>query len=345
VVDPVTGRSPLHVAVASGKKDALRVLLAAGFPPAHQSKDKQSAYALAQQLKAQDLVLVFRQFLVQQVAANDVESVRQLLAAGVDVGVADAATGGSLLHWAASCQAVEVLRDLLSREDVQQQKLVDARNGEGATPLHLACHANHVECTTLLLEHHADASLKGDKGFSKDRTALELATKPEVRDLFSKSVEDEGEKVKKEMEDTSEGDNEEERLCGATTANGERRGSQTCPHEAQNGKLLLQLEEKDLLVSQLKKTIEVLVQESQEVNMLGEERVMLDYVRKLRDEKAVVQRQLEDANDYIKDQQQQLSSLKEQIRQLAVAGKQVGQCCARECMLRVLTATSCCVAD
>lgn len=32
VVDPVTGRSPLHVAVASGKKDALRVLLAAGFP-------------------------------------------------------------------------------------------------------------------------------------------------------------------------------------------------------------------------------------------------------------------------------------------------------------------------
>jgi len=218
VVDPVTGRSPLHVAVASGKKDALRVLLAAGFPPAHQSKDKQSAYALAQQLKAQDLVLVFRQFLVQQVAANDVESVRQLLAAGVDVGVADAATGGSLLHWAASCQAVEVLRDLLSREDVQQQKLVDARNGEGATPLHLACHANHVECTTLLLEHHADASLKGDKGFSKDRTALELATKPEVRDLFSKSVEDEGEKVKKEMEDTSEGDNEEERLCGATTA-------------------------------------------------------------------------------------------------------------------------------
>eukprot|EP00644_Phytophthora_capsici_P018514 jgi/Phyca11/511763/fgenesh2_kg.PHYCAscaffold_97_\ len=50
---------------------------------------------------------------------------------------------------------------------------------------------------------------------------------------------------------------------------------------------------------------------------------MLDYVRKLRDEKAIVQRQLEDANDYIKVQQQQLDSLKEQIRQLATGGTQV----------------------
>ncbi|KUF94340.1 hypothetical protein AM588_10007020 [Phytophthora nicotianae] len=182
VVDPVTGRSPLHVAVASGKKDALRVLLAAGFPPEHQSKAQEgkdvknrSAYALAQELKAQDLVVVFHQFLIQQVAANDVESVNQLLEAGVDVGITDAATGGTLLHWAASCQAVDVLKTLLEREDVQKQKLIDARNGEGATPLHLACHANNMECTKLLLLHHADVSLKGEKGFSKDKTALENA--------------------------------------------------------------------------------------------------------------------------------------------------------------------------
>ncbi|KAF4141033.1 Ankyrin repeats domain-containing protein [Phytophthora infestans] len=327
VVDPVTGRSPLHVAVASGKKDALRVLLAAGFPPAHQSKKQEgqddrnrSAYALAQRLKAQDLVLVFHQFLIQQVAANDVESVRQLLKAGVDVSITDAATGGTLLHWAASCQAVDVMKYLLEREDVQSQTLINARNGEGATPLHLACHADQVECTQMLLLHQADVSLRGDKGISKDKTALELATKQEVKELFSHglSQSDEGDKpMEVHVKDEVEADESGEPSC----TNSERVSG--CPHEVQNGKLRLQLEEKDLLVNQLKKTIEALVQESQEIQMLGEERIMLDYVRKLRDEKAVVQRQLEDATVYIKDQQQQLDSLKEQMRQMATVDKQI----------------------
>lgn len=327
VVDPVTGRSPLHVAVASGKKDALRVLLAAGFPPQHQSNRQEgkedgnlSAYSLAQDLKAQDLILVFHQFLIQQVAANNVISVNQLLEAGVDVGVTDAATGGSLLHWAASCQAVDVMKNLLEREDVQKQKLVNARNGEGATPLHLACHANQVECTRMLLLHGADASLKGEKGISKDKTALELATKEEVKELFTQEQQKSDTVAKIELHLVENEDGAE----NATEENGDATcGSGTCLHEIQNGKLQLKLEEKDLLVNQLKKTIEVLVQESQEIQMLGENRVMLDYVRKLRDEKAIVQRQLEDANDYIKVQQQQLDSLKEQIRQLATGGTQL----------------------
>ncbi|GMF28412.1 unnamed protein product [Phytophthora fragariaefolia] len=334
VVDPVTGRSPLHVAVASGKKDALRVLLAAGFPPAQQSKPRdgerrgnRSAYALAQQLKAGDLLLVFHQFLVQQVAADDVQSVEQLLEAGVDVGVADAATGGSLLHWAAACQAAAVMQRLLERPDAQSQQLVDSRNAEGATPLHLACHANAAECTRLLLLHGADAALRGEKGFSEGKTALELATKPEVKLLFSQRLEPSHEaretgEVQTESEHEAAERDDAGEACVAADGNGERRGSGACPHEAQNGKLLLQLEEKDLLVNQLKKTIEALVQQTQEMQMLGEERVMLDYVRKLRDEKDIVQRQLDDANDYIKDQQQQLDSLKEQIRQMTSVGKQ-----------------------
>ncbi|KAI9986508.1 hypothetical protein PInf_025451 [Phytophthora infestans] len=272
VVDPVTGRSPLHVAVASGKKDALRVLLAAGFPPAHQSK--------------------------KQEGQDDRNRVRQLLKAGVDVSITDAATGGTLLHWAASCQAVDVMKYLLEREDVQSQTLINARNGEGATPLHLACHADQVECTQMLLLHQADVSLRGDKGISKDKTALELATKQEVKELFSHglSQSDEGDKsMEVHVKDEVEADE-----------SGEPR-----------------LEEKDLLVNQLKKSIEALVQESQEIQMLGEERIMLDYVRKLRDEKAVVQRQLEDATVYIKDQQQQLDSLKEQMRQMATVDKQI----------------------
>ncbi|CAI5700522.1 unnamed protein product [Peronospora effusa] len=336
VVDPVTGRSPLHVAVASGKKDALRVLLAAGFPPDHQSKKQKekdqgnrSAYALAQGLKDQDLLLMFHQFLIQQVAANDMQSVNQLLAAGVDVGVTDAATGGSLLHWAVSCQALDVMKGLLEKEDVQRLKLVDARNGEGATPMHLACHANQVECVNMLLAHHADVSLRGDKGLSKDKTAFELATKPEVIALLSQYCKDGSDKVEESHLDGKTGnarnvEKNEGKLCPSPATIGEQGGwSGTCIHEVQNGKLLLQLEEKDLLVNQLKNTIETLVQELQESQMLGDERVMLNYVRKLRNEKTTIQRQLEDGHEHIKDQQQQLNSLKEQIRQMSSFDKQL----------------------
>ncbi|RLN91994.1 hypothetical protein BBJ28_00006827 [Nothophytophthora sp. Chile5] len=341
IVDPKTGRSPLHVAVVNGKKDALRVLLAAGFPPDRQSFEisdptqsnqpksvgNRSAYALAQQLQAQDLLFVFHQFLIQQVAGNDVQAVEQLLAAGVDVDVTDAATKSTLLHWAVSCQATDVLEYLLKRVEVQQLRLFDHRNADGATPLHIACHGNQLECTRLLLKHHADVSIKGENGFSHEKTALELATSPEVQALFtqdSDGKDEDGDATAAHTTSPNEAEGGEEvaALCGAMTiASGERRGSLVCPHEAQNSKLLLQLEEKDLLVNQLKKTIEVLVEESQEIQKLGEERVMLEYVRKLREEKAVVQQQLEDANDYIKDQQQQLDSLKAQIR-LMCAPKQ-----------------------
>ncbi|KAL7687327.1 putative ankyrin repeat-containing domain-containing protein [Plasmopara halstedii] len=332
VVDPVTGRSPLHVAVASGKKDALRVLLAAGFPPEHQSKkiegkdeDNRSAYALAQKLKAEDLLVVFHQFLIQQVAANDVKSVNQLLLAGVDIGVTDAATGGSLLHWAASCHAVDVMRFLLERKDVKHRKLINARNGDGATPLHLACHANDVECTSMLLLSHANVFLKGDKGVSKDKTALELATMQEVKDVFLRESEQmNGSKktevlMQKEIQVNEKAENEERVSCKVAVGDTEER--ETLLRD-QNSKLRLQLEEKDLLVNQLKKTIDAMAQDLQEAQMLGEERVMLDYVRKLRDEKMVVQRQLEDAMDYIKDQSQQLESLKTQIREMSLISKQ-----------------------
>ncbi|CAI5714558.1 unnamed protein product [Hyaloperonospora brassicae] len=336
VVDPVTGRSPLHVAVASGKKDALRVLLAAGFPPEHQSKnetgkehDNRSAYALAQELKAQDLMVVFHQFLIQQVAANDVQSVNQLLAAGVDVGVRDAATGGSLLHWAASCQALDVMKELLEREDVQRLELVNTRNGEGATPLHLACHANQVECVEMLLRCHADVSMKGDKGISKGKTAMELTTMPEVKELFSRKCE--GISADDKSKESKMGDRSRENegkgveaSCPLVATQGEQGESGADVHNVRNETLLLQLEEKDLLVGQLKRTIEALVQELQETRMLGEERVMLDYVRKLREEKSIIQRQLEDANDYIKDQQRLLDSLKKQIQAtMSTAGKEL----------------------
>jgi ankyrin repeat protein len=358
VVDADTGRSPLHVAVAHGKTDALRVLLAAGFPPDVEShgeegkdgeggarRQKRTAYALAQELQAADLVRVFHQFLIQQVAANEANGVAQMLAAGVDVAVTDGASSSSLLHWAVSCQAVDVLADLLQRRDVQEQRLVDQRNCDGATPLHLAAHSNQAECVRLLLAAGADVSLRGEKAFSAGKTAAELTTSPEILELIQQTPapssdragKDEGsvngngikhDEVTKFVDDDSKAVEQNGHSRGRTSTiksdkkgrnqleEGSKHDETTCEHAVQVSKLLLQLEEKDVLINQLKKTIEDLVVEAQEIQKLGEERVMLEYVRKLREERTVVERQLDDANDYIGVQQDQIADLKAQIRRM-----------------------------
>ena len=233
------------------------------------------------------------------------------------------------------------MKELLEREDVQRLELVNTRNGEGATPLHLACHANQVECVEMLLKCHADVSMKGDKGMSKGKTALELTTMPEVKELFSRKCEaisaaDKAEESK--MDDRSSEDEGKgvEASCSLVAAQDEQGETGADVRHVRNETLLLQLEEKDLLVGQLKATIEALVQELQETRMLGEERVMLDYVRKLREEKAIIQRQLEDANDYINDQQRLLDILKKQIQAtMPTAGKEVRSLQLRVDMERV----------
>lgn len=326
IVDPKTGRTPLHVAVANGKTDAVRVLLAAGFAPDHESllesdayeaqdqdttevlppperdpdvavavvvPGRRTPYALAQKLQAMDLVFVFHQFIIQQIAVNDVARVQRLLVAGIPVTMTDGIAQNTLLHWAVSCKANEVLAYLLELQQVQERALVNQCNADGATPLHLACRANQADCVQILLKHHADASIVGQNGYCKDKRAVDLSTSTAVMVLFDTPVAPLPEEVEVE-EQAAAGPKRKSSSAPASVRGNQsvesdvgdssirRRRSATTDYEQQIRRLLLQLEEKDLLVSQLKKTIETLVVESQEIHKLGEEGCVLDYVRKLR---------------------------------------------------------------
>ncbi|OQR88470.1 hypothetical protein THRCLA_10304, partial [Thraustotheca clavata] len=76
----------------------------------------------------------------------------------------------------------------------------------------------------------------------------------------------------------------------------------------------LQLEEKDALIAQLKESMETLVTDANDRQILGDHAVVLEYIRKLRLEKETIARQLGDTQEYVIVQEEQMTELKAQIR-------------------------------
>ncbi|KAF0732263.1 hypothetical protein Ae201684P_014793 [Aphanomyces euteiches] len=317
------GLTPLHVAVIHQKADAVRTLLAAGFPPdaavlpTNSKYSGMTAYQLAvNQAPVRTMVQVFLQYTIQQIAMNHVESVEALLRAGIDPVTA---TDGpphenSLLHWAACSNAVEVVNLLLDRydeDDTQRTVLMNRRNADGATALHDACHANHVQVVQALVERGADLTIVANAGYGKDKTPVEVATSKEITRIIAKGKL----AIKRSMPPTREEIVQTDEEAPMAVALPPLSNSTYGPlsHTKSNDPSII-IEEKQALIDELKQTIDDLVTDAHDRSLLGEEQVVLEFIRKLREEKQMVERHLHDAEEHIVVQEELMIELKAQIR-------------------------------
>ncbi|KAF0686157.1 Aste57867_22009 [Aphanomyces stellatus] len=334
------GLTPLHVAVIYQKADAVRTLLAAGFPsdatvlPTHVKYAGMTSYQLAMnQAPIRTMVQVFLQYIIQEIALNHVASVEALLRAGIDPLTATDGPphNNSLLHWAACSNAIDVVELLLryfGDDDEKRSLLMNRQNTDGATALHDACHGNYIECVKLLVENGADLTVVGVAGYAKDKTAVEVATNKDIMRVIAKgrikrapptpsAVALPQEPAANEVVQASSLASCEVPEATPAAALVDVLHGKPCsvlPPSASSTDPKVLLEEKQALIDELKQTIDELVTDNHDRQLLGEERVVLEFIRKLRDEKQMVERHLHDAEEHIFVQEELMIELKAQIR-------------------------------
>lgn len=104
--------------------------------------------------------------LIAAVSQNQVECVRELIARGANVDLADHAGWTPLIHAAYFGSGDEVLTLLLDRG-----AQVNAQNARGLTALYLASAAGHEPQVQLLLAHGADPAIATQSGYTPVRVA------------------------------------------------------------------------------------------------------------------------------------------------------------------------------
>ncbi len=125
------------------------------------------------------------------VVANDLESVKILLAEGADVDEKEAASGSTPLITAALFGNADIAKVL-----IDAGANINAKNNDGSTALHTAAFLCHPEVLKLLLAHGADKSIRNNGG----STALESVQAPfemvkPIYDFLASSFEPLGVKI------------------------------------------------------------------------------------------------------------------------------------------------------
>lgn len=141
------GHSPLTTAILNPDPAAVRDLLERGADPDQPNGRGETPLEVAIQSEG-------------KLSASNLEDVRILLAAGVDVG-ARWKNGDTPLHRAAWNGHTEIAALLIERGAV-----VDARNEWAWTPLHAAAGQHGHDVAELLIAHGADVNARSDSGQS-----------------------------------------------------------------------------------------------------------------------------------------------------------------------------------
>jgi ankyrin repeat protein len=206
-VKNVSGRTPLHDAAMRGHNEIAELLIAAGADVNAKMEDGYTPLDVAfSGFKTIDIIRkhggktkeeldeIAKGSIHAAAQYGNIEAVKQHLAAGADVNAKDG-EGYTPLHNAASDGHKEVAELLIANGAD-----VNAKDGEGYTPLHNAAFDGHKEIAELLIAEGADVNVQDKQGStSLDWAAVSTAeNKKETADLLRKHGGKTGEELKAE---------------------------------------------------------------------------------------------------------------------------------------------------
>ncbi|GIY74335.1 glyco_hydro_20b domain-containing protein [Caerostris extrusa] len=168
----------LHLATKLDHVDIVRTLLSSGANADVENLNGESSFDLVQ---SQTMTAVYVDELLKCSAKSELDRIRLLINAGVDVNSQDSPESkNTALHWAVCFgkpEAVQCLLDLGAIPNVT--------NGQGVTPLHEAVKRKNLEIIKLLLMAGADPFLKSPKGKFIGKSPMDIAEgNEEINQLF-----------------------------------------------------------------------------------------------------------------------------------------------------------------
>ncbi|THU51724.1 hypothetical protein C4D60_Mb06t34060 [Musa balbisiana] len=159
------GLSALHVAAANGRVEVLSMILDRSVNPDTVNRHKQTPLMLA-------------------VMHGKFACVQKLLEAGANILMFDSLNGRTCLHHAAYYGYADCLQVILSAAQSTTvadswgfRRFVNVRDGNGATPLHLAARQTKPDCVHILLDNGALVSATTGGYCCPGSTALHLAAR------------------------------------------------------------------------------------------------------------------------------------------------------------------------
>jgi len=137
------GCTPLHFAAQNGHKALVDLLIQNKAQTEHPNKNGETALQLA-------------------IVAGRVETVNALIAK-VPSFICNNRTNSTLLHLACQSGNPDIVRRVIDSIPLDQRNIINARDIEGNTPLHIATMRNFLKIINILIISQADATIKNNR--------------------------------------------------------------------------------------------------------------------------------------------------------------------------------------